>query len=149
MVVVEGIIDMVVVVVVTWRCRHHCGSCYHGDTGSTASSSSLGRDGGVVALQWCYSLRHVVVVTSVIDRKEGPGYGGGHNQNVVIVAVVAVALWWYNPGHGKLSKVLPRVEVVWVTRLPWGLDEIFNLILYCTHTTSLNSTSVNFYGVTV
>ena len=95
---------------------------------------------------WKYSLRHIVVVTSVIDRKEGPGYSGGHNQNVV---VVAVALWWYGLGHGNLLKVLPRVEVVWVTRPPWGLDEIFNLILYCTHTTTLNSTSVNFYGVTV
>ena len=110
-----------------------------------ASSLSLGHNGGVIALQWCYSLRHIVVVTSVIDRKEGPGYGGGHNQNVdivavIIIAVVAVMLWWYGLGHGNLSKVLPRVEVVWVTRLPWGLDEIFNLILYCTHTTSLNST---------
>ena len=108
------------------------------------SSSSLGRDGGVVALQWCYSLRHVVVVTLVIDRKEGPGYGGGHNQNVIVVAViiiavVAVVLWWYGPGHGNLLKVLPRVEVVWVTRLLWRLDKIFNLILYCTYTTSLNS----------
>ena len=154
MVVVEGIIDTVVVVVVTWHHHRRHGSHYHGDTGSTALSSSLGRDGGVVTLQWCYSLRHIVIVTSVIDRKEGPGYGGGHNQNVVvvaviIVAVVAVVLWWYGPGHGNLSKVLPRVEVVWVTRLPWGLDEIFNLILYCTHTISLNSTSVNFYGVTV
>ena len=36
MVVVEGIIDTVVVVVVTWCCRHHRGSRYHGDMGSMA-----------------------------------------------------------------------------------------------------------------
>ena len=50
-----------------------------------------------------------------------------------LLFVIAVVLWWwYGLGHGNLSKVLPRVEVVWVTRLLWGLDENFqpDFVLY-------------------